>query len=1498
MKKIIALLFSCSLLLMKVQAQSTTASPYCAPTYSNGNSSNDYINAVQLGAINNVSGPSSALPNYTYFNNLSCATLSIGVTYNMSVQCGTYFTNNNIYAWIDWNHNNIFDPGEMIGSVLNMSGSQTSTITFTVPVTAFPGNTRMRVREIYGSSVIPDPCNNFNFGETEDYCITVPALGPYDIATTAITSPTTGCSLTNQEVITASFFNAGNDTIYSFKAFYNINGGLQIDSEIVNDTILPLQSYSYSFSTLANLSTLGSETILAYAHLLNDTFPLDDSFTTTIQNYSSINSFTFIENCNGASLSSNARVNTGANAQAFLSPIARNTGAGGYLMTGSSSYVYPGYWQTPSPNQVWSMNSNYGSTIDYCVDARNLAGGCGLELKFDLKQTAGYYSGGSSDIYNSSFRVLINGVQISPTYHPSVGNLYTTNDPFVTYTFNLQQYIGTGFNLTFESRCAYDSIYYGAVPGDNVYLDNIYIGPHPPIDIATIKVIEPIDGCGHTASDSVKVLFQDLGCTTIAQGATIPLSYQFGNNSVVTENYTAPYAIHLGDSILYTFHTTVNALTPNSYSLKAFPSMPADSDATDDTLVNVFLAQPTITTYPWTEGFEGPNVFWLSKSINSSAPWVYSLPPALTTMNSPYIGPHGGSHLAYYPYSNGNNSQADLESPCLDFSNLNQPVMRFYLGQYGFGSYAGIKVYASSNGGATYTQLDSLSVINTIVNYPGIWQQVQVCLNNYAHQPNVKVKFRSNAYNYNDIGIDDITILDGTDTSSASVSADTICTGMNVTVSVKHSLVGRTYTLVNQHGAIVVAPKQGTGYALNFQTFGLTQDTILKIAYNDSIPYSYCSSILKDTFFIKVYPYTIANAGANTSFCSGSSITLNGTGGVFYQWVPSVGLSNVNIANPVASPTSTTTYILFADNQGHCGSFDTIVVTRKPSPIANAGVNKLLCYNGSSCVQIGGGPTASGGSGFYTYSWTPTTGIIPAIANPCASPSVTTTYTIVVHDNNGCKDTASATVIVDPQITHTLTTNNVSCFGNTNGSASVIANGGTAPYHYSWGTGSGQTGTSVINLSPNTYTILITDTLGCFLLDTFTIAQPASVSVLLNTFNTTCGQCNGKIVPIVVGGTPNYTYSWSNGSTNDSLLNACNASYTLLVTDSKGCSATDSTLVTGPNGSNTFSVDAGNNLQICSGELAVVGGLPTLYGGTLPYTFVWTPSISLNDTTLSNPIANPTNTTVYHVTATDANGCTHSDSVVVIVHSNPVANAGSDLTYCKLANATLGATPVNGITYRWAPSTGLSAINVANPTVNITATIVYTVTATNTYGCYDTDQVIVTVNPEPLINAGSDVIIYNGNSTTLNATGAVNYTWAPPTGLNSTIGASVTANPGSTTTYVVTGTNSFGCTSTDTVVVYVVATGIDEISEKINLKIYPNPFVQLANIEYSLPTYETVNILLFNVSGRLEKTLANEKQEAGLHKISLNTEELSSGNYLLYIKTNDGLVVKKIIKQQ
>jgi subtilisin family serine protease len=144
---------------------------YCSPLYSTGTSDGDYISLVQLGSINNVSG-ASASPYYTYFSSLS-TNLTPGSAYTITLSPGTYGEGNYFSVWIDYNHNSIFDANEVLGNILvNAPAPATGTITFTVPVNALSGTTRMRVREVYGT-VGFDPCSTYSYGETEDYNVNI-----------------------------------------------------------------------------------------------------------------------------------------------------------------------------------------------------------------------------------------------------------------------------------------------------------------------------------------------------------------------------------------------------------------------------------------------------------------------------------------------------------------------------------------------------------------------------------------------------------------------------------------------------------------------------------------------------------------------------------------------------------------------------------------------------------------------------------------------------------------------------------------------------------------------------------------------------------------------------------------------------------------------------------------------------------------------------------------------------------------------------------------------------------------------------------------------------------------------------------------------------------------------------------------------------------------------------------------------------------------------------
>lgn len=241
-----------------------------------------------------------------------------------------------------------------------------------------------------------------------------------------------------------------------------------------------------------------------------------------------------------------------------------------------------------------------------------------------------------------------------------------------------------------------------------------------------------------------------------------------------------------------------------------------------------------------------------------------------------------------------------------------------------------------------------------------------------------------------------------------------------------------------------------------------------------------------------------------------------------------------------------------------------------------------------------------------------------------------------------------------------------------------------------------------------------------------------------------------------------------------------------------------------------LTIDAGQNKNICPGRTQNLGGSPTVYGGTPPYTYNWQPATYLNSTTSSNPIATNVNTSIqYTVTVTDRDGNMGSSTVVYYVDQINTFNAGIDTGYCvgSQNGIRIGAPNNNNTNHQftWVPAATLDDPTAPNPTASNTVITQYTLTVSNGGVCPDKKSTVrVTPFPKPYVDASPDTVIDEGNTITLNGTGSAINFWLPDYRIRYATTPTPDVWPIVTTTYTLYVEDSHKCTNFDTVRVRVI----------------------------------------------------------------------------------------------
>lgn len=519
-------------------------------------------------------------------------------------------------------------------------------------------------------------------------------------------------------------------------------------------------------------------------------------------------------------------------------------------------------------------------------------------------------------------------------------------------------------------------------------------------------------------------------------------------------------------------------------------------------------------------------------------------------------------------------------------------------------------------------------------------------------------------------------------------------------------------------------------------------------------------------------PPIVVTISSTNPVCAGSvngSATASATGGTppyQYTWSNSVN-------GPVVTNLGAGTYTVTVRDANNCIAIQSVTLV----PQSNLTLGAVGA--GPGCPgQSTGSATANpqGGVAPFAYLWS--NGATTQTINNLAPGN----YSVTVTDGLGCVATASAIVPAAPLFNIQVTSTNVTSCGANNGTATVTITQGVPPFTFQWSNGA--TGvTTISNLPPGTYTVTVTNGNGCQAISGAVITQPPLVSVTVTASPLVCaGQATGTATALPAGGTPPFTYAWSNGGNTQLITGLPPGFYTVTVTDAAACQATAAvTIQAAPLPTVTVNAPA----VVCgAGNTATATATAT--GGAAPYAYQWS-----NGAT--GAVATGLTTGVYTVTATDANQCAGVgnvninviDNLSVLITRQSVLCFGGN-TGSAVAAASGGSPPY---LYQW--SNG-----VQGPVNNNLAAGIYIVTVTDGNGCTITGNTVIGQPSQLTVSITASALQLcpeesNATLTALPGGGTQPYSFLWNTGATSS--SISNQGPGA---YSVTVTDANGCTTT------------------------------------------------------------------------------------------------------
>jgi gliding motility-associated-like protein len=514
----------------------------------------------------------------------------------------------------------------------------------------------------------------------------------------------------------------------------------------------------------------------------------------------------------------------------------------------------------------------------------------------------------------------------------------------------------------------------------------------------------------------------------------------------------------------------------------------------------------------------------------------------------------------------------------------------------------------------------------------------------------------------------------------------------------------------NNNGTIGVTPSGGTSPYNYSWTGGSLAQTATGLAAG-----SYTVTVTDNKGCSQTTNATIAGTGSATVIITGfnavtcfgannGNATASGSGGsgtYTYSW--SNGQTTA-VATGLAPGTHTVIV-----NSGGCLDTTTVTINEPPDIVLTSAGTTAACGKNTGQVSV----SPAGGSGAYTYLWTPGGSVAQTVNNLAAG-----NYTVTVKDANGCTKTSTTTItnIAGPTVTADPPTS-VTCKGAATGSVSATPNGGTPTYSFTWNSNPVQNANSATNLVAGIYTVTVSDANGCTATTSSTITEPPKLNTTLPTPKTACIGQNATVSTTASGGTPVYNYMWNPGgitTASATVTPAGTTTYTVVVTDANGCT-TSQTVVVSVNP--PLVVNSSGAASICNGTSTTISAVGSGGNGG-PYTYSWMPG---GLTGISITVTPPPGPTDYTVTVTDGCGTPSATSIVTVtVNPPPAIQFAADVTNgCAPLVVTFTNSTANPAFCFWDFGDGSSS-SVCNDSAHTYLTAgIYSVklTVTDTNGC-------------------------------------------------------------------------------------------------------------------------------------------------------------------------------------